>query len=265
MSENKPGGNDPFEGLDWDAELENWDESTAKPGGAEVPESFSRPPPAVAPISSPPSESGRDSSGRIATPSSIRSSRPLYRPPPAAGRSAATPPAKPPPKKQESDRPLESLMDDADETTDPKNTAAARAAQQDDDDENRTVIAPVSQDLLAQLEAAGIRRGPKKNDAPKPAKPVEIDLGGLAEAPEERTEEHGELPAHDEPEPSVVTSAPEYTRQRAGARPGNEHKSVPAPVDAPGNGEMAVGWLCVSTFISTWTSSVRAAYCGALV
>ena len=28
--------------------------------------------------------------------------------------------------------------------------------------------------------------------------------------------------------------------------------SPPAPVDAPGKGEMAVGWLCVSTFISTW-------------
>jgi hypothetical protein len=27
--------------------------------------------------------------------------------------------------------------------------------------------------------------------------------------------------------------------------------SPPAPVEAPGKGEMAVGWLCVSTFIST--------------
>ena len=32
--------------------------------------------------------------------------------------------------------------------------------------------------------------------------------------------------------------------------------SPPAPVDAPGNGEIAVGWLCVSTFISTWTRSL---------
>ena len=31
--------------------------------------------------------------------------------------------------------------------------------------------------------------------------------------------------------------------------------SPPAPVDAPGNGEMAVGWLCVSTFISTWLTA----------
>ena len=28
--------------------------------------------------------------------------------------------------------------------------------------------------------------------------------------------------------------------------------SPPLPVDAPGKGEMAVGWLCVSTFIKTW-------------
>src|SRR5512138_1982726 len=36
--------------------------------------------------------------------------------------------------------------------------------------------------------------------------------------------------------------------------------SPPAPVEAPGNGEMAVGWLCVSTFISTWAVSRRAWY-----
>ena len=28
--------------------------------------------------------------------------------------------------------------------------------------------------------------------------------------------------------------------------------SPPAPVLAPGKGLIAVGWLCVSTFISTW-------------
>ncbi len=33
--------------------------------------------------------------------------------------------------------------------------------------------------------------------------------------------------------------------------------SPPAPVAAPGNGEMAVGWLCVSTFISTWCVALR--------
>ncbi|MNT53202.1 hypothetical protein D3C72_1902800 [compost metagenome] len=31
--------------------------------------------------------------------------------------------------------------------------------------------------------------------------------------------------------------------------------SPPAPVEAPGNGEIAVGWLCVSTFISVWVSA----------
>ena len=31
--------------------------------------------------------------------------------------------------------------------------------------------------------------------------------------------------------------------------------SPPAPVAAPGNGEIAVGWLWVSTFISVWVSS----------
>ena len=34
--------------------------------------------------------------------------------------------------------------------------------------------------------------------------------------------------------------------------------SPPAPVAAPGNGEIAVGWLCVSTLICTCTGSVRA-------
>ncbi len=33
--------------------------------------------------------------------------------------------------------------------------------------------------------------------------------------------------------------------------------SPPAPVAAPGNGEIAVGWLCVSTFISTCAMSSR--------
>ncbi len=31
--------------------------------------------------------------------------------------------------------------------------------------------------------------------------------------------------------------------------------SPPEPVAAPGNGEMAVGWLWVSTFIRVWVSS----------
>ncbi|CSD37681.1 Uncharacterised protein [Vibrio cholerae] len=31
--------------------------------------------------------------------------------------------------------------------------------------------------------------------------------------------------------------------------------SPPEPVEAPGQGEIAVGWLCVSTFIRMWASS----------
>jgi cellulose synthase operon protein C len=231
MSENKPGGNDPFEGLDWDAELENWDESTAKPGGAEVPESFSRPPPAVGPASAPASQRAEpESSSRIGTPNPARSSRPLYRPPPAAGRSAATPPAAPPPKKN--DRPLPSLMDDVDESsTAGKKTVAKSNPPDDHEDDNRTVVAPVSQDLLAQLEAAGIRRGKKEPEPQKPAAPpVAIDMGGLGDAPEERTEEHS--PAHEEPEPSVVTSAPDFIRQRTGPNRVVDLKPA-ARVDAP--------------------------------
>ena len=41
--------------------------------------------------------------------------------------------------------------------------------------------------------------------------------------------------------------------------------SPPAPVLAPGKGLMAVGWLCVSTFISTCATSSRTPYTGALV
>jgi len=41
--------------------------------------------------------------------------------------------------------------------------------------------------------------------------------------------------------------------------------SPPAPVAAPAKGEIAVGWLCVSTFISTCEVSALASYTGALV
>jgi hypothetical protein len=36
--------------------------------------------------------------------------------------------------------------------------------------------------------------------------------------------------------------------------------SPPDPVAAPGKGEMAVGWLCVSTFISVCVASARYPY-----
>jgi hypothetical protein len=52
-------------------------------------------------------------------------------------------------------------------------------------------------------------------------------------------------------------SAPPSGREPRPVAP-SSRISPPAPVDAPGNGEIAVGWLCVSTFISAWTSSRRA-------
>ncbi len=236
MSEqNKPGGDDPFAGLDWDAELESWDASTGKPGGAEVPESFSQPPPKTAAASGPPATVRADETNRLATPNPVKQSRPLYRPPPAGlGKSSARPPMAPPPTKKTSDRPLPSLLDDADETTATKAAAyeaPARPFDDDDDAGGRTVVAPVSKDLLSQLEAAGIRPRTKKEVEPAAPPKVQIDVGAMDEAPEERTEEHGSIP---EPEdPSVVTSAPDVvTRARALGRNATGLKPA-ANVDAP--------------------------------
>lgn len=204
MSEQKK-PDDPFAGLDWDAELENWDQSTAAPGGAAVPESFSKAPPAPKAEAAKPEE-----------PSSahLRAAKPLYRPPPGLKPSGAHAPAFPPPPKK-SERPLPSLIDDDDaeapaHDVQTKNGAKGRI---DDEDDNRTVVATVSQDLLDQLEAAGIRRPKKPTNEPKvetpvAKAPVEIDLGGLELAPEEHTEEHALAPE----DPSVVTSAPEVVQ-----------------------------------------------------
>lgn len=238
MSEQKK-PDDPFAGLDWDAELESWDSSTSAPGGAEVPESFSRPPPAAAasPAAAKPEAKPE---GHHSSPG-LKTQKPLYRPPPGAPkRSSAHAPAFPPPGKKASDRPLPSLLDDDDESTQvpTKNGAQAR---HDDEDDNRTVVATVSQDLLDQLEAAGIRRAaPKKPVEPpnepkakiaKPASPVEIDLGGLEEAPEEHTEEHPPMPPED---PSVVTSAPDVVQKlrakSADVRPPAAAKPAEAPL-----------------------------------
>jgi tetratricopeptide (TPR) repeat protein len=218
----KPGGDDPFAGLDWDAELENWDESTAKPGGAEVPESFSQPPAKAAPDSAPPAtvRAGEEAQ-RLATPNPAKSTRPLYRPPPAGLRkSGAKPPAVPPPlTKKSSDRPLPSLIDDADDSTTATKGAPFEERpfkdEDEDDDAGRTVVAPVSKDLLAQLEAAGVRRRSAAEQAKPPEPPrVQIDVGAMDEAPEERTEEHG-APPH-ATESSVVTSAPHVGTQMRG-------------------------------------------------
>jgi tetratricopeptide (TPR) repeat protein len=240
VSENKKGGSDPFEGLDWDSELDAWDKSTAEPGGASVPESFSQPPPPVAPPASaaPPKEDLRASQA-----GSSKTSRPLYRPPSASFRaSAARPPAQPPPPRVQtapppSARPLPSLMDDDDSsmanTRGGNEPAPLKPIGGDDDDENRTVVAEVSQDLLDQLEAAGIRRpqkpapaaGNKAKPAPAPP-PAPIPI--LDEQPDEQTSEH---PAPEPEDPSVVTSAPEVVRSLR-AKHSEVEKSIPpeAPV-----------------------------------
>jgi len=236
--QNKPRGDDPFAGLDWDAELENWDESTGKPGGAEVPASFSQPPATAAPpASQPPATVRGDEVPRIATPNPLKA-RPLYRPPPAGlKKSSATPP--PPIARKSSDRPLPSLIDDADEsTTATKGPAASpappRPLEDDDDADGRTVVAPVSKDLLAQLEAAGIRRGGKAAEEPKGPPPlpprVQIDVGAMDDAAEEHTEEHPPI-LSEEPEPSVITSAPDVVTRGLRRAP-TDMKPV-VRVDAP--------------------------------
>ncbi len=268
MSEKKKtGGDDPFTGLDWDSELESGDKSADAPGSAEVPESFSKPLPTAAPAQQTPPESQR-----IDTPNALRQSRPLYRPPPAAGRaSGATPPPRPgpprpgPPKlpafskgavtmpepdeqtvsrtvdTSELDRNLPSLIEDEPEDSQAKTRASDKPEGEEHYDENATVVAPVSADLLAQLEAAGIRRpGFKKKEPAKPpapraaAPPVDIDVG-MDEAPE-HTEEH---PAPEPEDPSVVTSAPDYVRH---ARPGrgdiSDARPAPRAADKPGAGGM---------------------------
>jgi len=79
---------DPFEGLDWDRELEDWDKSASGPGGATVPDSFASeaPPtkrvdvdetakrPAVQPKPPPPPPAASPSGAKPPP-------RPLYRPP----------------------------------------------------------------------------------------------------------------------------------------------------------------------------------------
>ena len=258
MSEKKPPQkDDPFEGLDWDKELDDWDRSTDEPANVSVPESFtSVPPPAAAakpPTPSQPSPLKASSAGP----------RPLYRPPSA---SSTGKPAAPPIPRPAAGRPatpsaqLPSLIDDEEDPP----TLAPR----DEDDDESTVVAPVSRDLLAELERAGIpRRGaasvlkpkpaasiPKEQSAPprdEPASsrrnepreassdplapPVDIDLG-LDDERAEPTADHPGPDLHPE-DPSVVTSAPEFMARMRGVgraveapRPSSDH-----PV---GEGEM---------------------------
>ncbi|MGZ3474237.1 MAG: hypothetical protein ACXWUG_07935, partial [Polyangiales bacterium] len=240
MSENRKGGSDPFEGLDWDNELDAWDKAVEQPGGASVPESFSQPPPPVAPAvpSAAPPSTSRGQEDLRASQHGGAKSRPLYRPPsatpsaPSTRTGARTPP----------ERPLPSLLDDDDEmasTRGGREAPVRRSTGDDDDDENRTVVAEVPQDLLDQLEAAGIRRAqkpapaagskPKAAPVPPPPPPVLHDY----EQPDEQTSEH---PGPEAEDPSVVTSAPEVVRSLR-ARPQEvEAKSHPpeAPVQRDG-------------------------------
>ncbi|MBI2391367.1 MAG: hypothetical protein HYV09_17385 [Deltaproteobacteria bacterium] len=256
MSEQKKSdGDDPFAGLDWEAELENWDHSTAQPGGAEVPEAFSRPPPAVAPSSAPQTVPQPDAA-RLATPAPKAGAKPLYRPPPGGRASGSHAPAFPPPPKKTSDRPLPSILEDEGDAHQIRTRGGGPSSEHDDrhdhdDDEGRTVVAPVSQDLLDQLEAAGIRRGARNliPDASPPAakkpaaaraneprakaaqaaSPVEIDLGGMEDAGEEHTQEH---PGPQVEDSSVVTSAPDV-RTRGAGKPADVRAPAARTAEAP--------------------------------
>ncbi len=250
MSETKKDG-DPFDGMDWDRELEDWDKSTQGPGGASVPESFSSaPPPVVEPV--PATRKVAADQPLPAAPPRPPTAKPLYRPPsvglgntkfgkegpvPSAAlptgkpKVDAPPPSAPPPSSES--RQLPSLLDDEDESDRQQGAtrsgaAIARDSLEDDESDERTVIATVSKDLLAELEAAGItRKGANKPKATPPetkAAPVEVDLDGL----EEETASHANPEAED---PSVVTSAPEFLAKLRKAPAGAEPAVARAPLD----------------------------------
>jgi tetratricopeptide (TPR) repeat protein len=236
VSDPKQPRHDPFEGLDWERELEDWDRSASAPGGAAVPESFSAAPPpgpAAPPTASRPADQDDQ---RSSSPGSPR--RPLYRPPTPIG---------PRPEIPRPGRPLPSLLDDA-EDAHLADTKGGRVISEDEDthqgqeeDEGRTVVAPVSKDLLDQLEAAGFKYGrarrsepPKEAHSPVPP-PVDVDLLGMDAGGDESTAEHPAVEAED---PSVVTSAPDVVREmrRALGRSATDLRPEgrPRPADAPG-------------------------------
>lgn len=219
MSEpKKPSGSDPFEGLDWDKELDSWDKSLEK-GGATVPDSFSevppqaaakappRPaPPAAKPLYRPPVAPAKPApaSTEIKTPLAMAVPVPM----PAAGRPAVK--TTPPPPNHS----LPSLLDDDEHEMATKGGAPISRSlhdDDDDDDEGHTVVAPVSQDLLHELQAAGITRKkrpepPPRNEPKQVQKPassaVDIDLGGLDDVSSVKSDA-------DDPDASVITSAPD--------------------------------------------------------
>jgi hypothetical protein len=159
VSEGGKKSGDPFEGLDWDKELDDWDKSTTSAGDA--------PPPASKLPDSAAEKSGPNDSQQTRPPGSAR---PLYRPPNAARSGAFPSPLPPREDPLRADRSAEAL---------PLGAPSSR-----DEDDHQTVIASVSSDLLAELEAAGIKRAaPKKPAPPKPpVAPIELDLGALDES-----------------------------------------------------------------------------------
>jgi tetratricopeptide (TPR) repeat protein len=228
----KPSGSDPFEGMDWDKELDSWDKSLEK-GGASVPNSFSdapapaggapkappRPaPPAAKPLYRPPVAPAKPSPASTA----IKTPLAMPVPTPAAGRPASK--TTPPPPNHS----LPSLLDDDEHQMQTKGGAPVRSLHDDDDDDEHTVVAPVSQDLLDELQAAGITRRkrpepPPRNEPKSAQKPassaVEIDLGGLDEESAVKSDA-------DDPDASVITSAPDVVKQlRTGSM-----KSIERPV-----------------------------------
>jgi tetratricopeptide (TPR) repeat protein len=247
----KPGasGADPFQDLDWDKELDDWEHSTDEPSKVTVPESFSQPPP--------PATKKVDDLRSSSVPNSSKApARPLYRPPnatakppiappprPAIPRPAAGRPAAPPQKPPE----LASLIDDDLDAE----TVAPKESDMDMDEDESTVVAPVSRDLLAELEKAGFPRrnapanpalAPQATPVPgsdrsnmiastNPTASVHIDPG-VDEEKAEPTQEH---PAPEMPEVDhgVVTSAPSYQgRPRGGGRP-VEAPRPPGSADHP--------------------------------
>jgi tetratricopeptide (TPR) repeat protein len=208
----KPSGSDPFEGMDWDKELDNWDKSLES-GGASVPDKFAEPPAGGAPAAPAKTPPPRPAAGK-----------PLYRPPVAPSKGSSdikTPLAMPAPRPAAASptgKPavsLPSLLDDEHEVQTKGGAPVVRSLLDDDEDEGHTVVAPVSQDLLEELAAAGIARRAPPPLQPKASPAVEVDLGLL--------EDDSKLEAGPE-DASVITSAPEIVRQLRGE---------PKPVERP--------------------------------
>lgn len=222
----KPSGSDPFEGMDWEKELDNWDKSLEK-GGASVPHSFSEPP-----ADAPAGQAAK------APPPRPTSTKPLYRPPVAPAKHSSdikTPLAmalpKPATAGASTTKPtgvsLPSILDDEHEIQTKGGAPVLRSLADDDDDEGHTVVAPVSQDLLEELAAAGISRKPARRPEPKPSPAVEVDLDSM--------DEDSKLDAGPE-DASVITSAPEIVRQLR-----TEPKPVERPVVKPTDHSVAEG------------------------